>query len=108
MKYDQQSTKPNWYENDDSKIYVCATNGTSPFNEWYEFDDRREALELIATTFKAPSFMDQFLWVGKEIYLREDVCPKSIETAENSDDYVILPGADPADLGDIIAAESRF
>jgi hypothetical protein len=45
MKYASQSNKPDWYRSDDTKLYHSATSGSSPFNEWYEFDDRAEALE---------------------------------------------------------------
>ena len=37
MHYSQQSSAPEWFQSDKTKIYESATMGSSPFNEWYEF-----------------------------------------------------------------------
>lgn len=59
MKYAKQPHKPDWYQSDDSKIYGCAVFGTSPFNEWYEFKDHEDALDLIKV-FNSVSCIDEF------------------------------------------------
>ena len=48
MHYSQQSSAPKWFQSDESKIYESATMGSSPFNEWYEFDDRKDAIIALA------------------------------------------------------------
>ena len=58
MKYASQSNKPDWYRSDDTKLYYSATSGSSPFNEWYEFDDRSDALDLAAKSFDSQSVVD--------------------------------------------------
>lgn len=100
MQYAQSATAPEWFQSDDSKIYVAATSGSSPFNEWYEFDDRDDALDLIRTTFDSQSFIDGFVEWSGEYYYAEDV-------TWDGDIPRVEKGAE-ADLQDIINAESRF
>ena len=88
MKYASQSNKPDWYRSDDTKLYYSATSGSSPFNEWYEFDDRSDALDLAAKSFDSQSVVDRFYFNEGELYVHET-------------DEV-------ADLQEVIDAESRF
>ena len=108
MKYQKSSTAPKWFESDDSKLYASATSGSSPFNEWYEFDDRADALELIGKAFNSQSFVDRFCWFEGDIYTYDQFTPESIETADDIDGYVLKDGAEVADLGEMVDAESRF
>jgi hypothetical protein len=108
MKYSQSATAPEWFQSDDSKIYASATSGSSPFNSWYEFDDRSDALDLIGKTFDSQSFVDRFCWFAGEIYDYEQFTPESLDTADDVDGYVLKDDSEVADLGEIVEAESRF
>lgn len=108
MQYSKQSTAPEWFQSDDSKIYHSATSGSSPFNEWYEFDDRKDALELVSSAFNSQSFEDRFTWHDGEIYEYDQFTEESMKIAESGDDYILKEGAEVADLGEMIEAESRF
>ena len=109
MKYAQQSTKPDWFQSDESKLYESATSGSSPFNEWYEFDDRADAFDLIGKAFDSQSFLDRFTpHTDGEIYDFDQFTPESVETADDSDGYVLKDDAKPATLAEIIDAESPF
>jgi hypothetical protein len=99
MKYASQSNKPDWYRSDDTKLYHSATSGSSPFNEWYEFDDRAEALELFADEIK----LEKFCWLGGEIFHTEDLTYDEI-----SEGFIRLEKAQPADLDEVVQSVSRF
>lgn len=100
MKYARQPHKPSWFQSDASKIYESATSGTSPFNEWYEFEDRAEAIELF--TKEIDSHHD-FLWIGSEIFRFEDLAYD-----EDEDVYILAQGTQPAPLSEIAHSFSRF
>ena len=101
MQYSQQSNAPEWFKSDDSKIYHSATSGTSPSNEWYEFDDRDDALDLINKAFHSQSFIDRFTeWNGEYYYTDEIIW--------DGDSPRNLVCCNKADLADMIQAESPF
>ncbi len=114
MKYIQQSTKPAFFNSNTECLYASATSGTSPFNEWYEFDSRQEAVEFIATTFTSQSFVDGFQCAQGEIWDAEELW--KLLTAQFGDgfdfDEVIdeadLTSLEPASLQEMVWAESRF
>lgn len=99
MKYEKQPNKPDWYRSNDTKLYSSATSGSSPFNEWYEFDDRAEAVEHFADQIQ----IDNFCWIGGEIFHNED-----LEYDEVIEGFVRIKGAQPADLDAIAQSVSRF
>ncbi len=99
MKYERQPNKPDWYRSDDTKLYHAATAGSSPFNEWYEFDDRAEAVEHFADQTET----DQFCWIGGEIFHLED-----LSYDEVIEGFVRIKGAKPADLDEVVQSVSRF
>ena len=99
MKYERQPNKPEWYQSDDTKIYYSATSGSSPFNEWYEFDDRPEAVEHFADQTET----DQFCWIGGEIFHLAD-----LSYDEVIEGFVRIKGAKPADLDEVVQSVSRF
>lgn len=99
MKYEKQPNKPDWYRSNDTKLYSSATSGSSPFNEWYEFDDRAEAVEHFADQIQ----IDNFCWIGGEIFHNED-----LDYNEVSDRFVPSKGAQPADIDDLVQSVSRF
>ena len=100
MKYEKQASRPDWYQSDENKTYAAATSGSSPFNEWYEFDDRDDALQIIQTEFRSQSFVDNFVeWAG-EYYYTTDV-------QWDGDIPLVEKGAE-ADIQDMVNAESKF
>lgn len=108
MNYAKQANAPEWFQADDSKIYHSVTSGSHPLNEWYEFDDRADALDLIGTAFDSQSFVDRFCWFDGEIYGYDQFTPESIATAEDVEGYVLKDDAEVADIGEMVEAESRF
>jgi hypothetical protein len=99
MNYARQRHKPEWYRSDDTKLYHSATSGSSPFNEWYEFDDRAEAIEHFADAIQ----IENFCWIGGEIFHIEDV-----DYDEVSEGFVRVKGMQPANLADVVQSISRF
>ena len=100
MKYAQQKIKPEWFNKDASKNYYSSTSGTHFLNEWFEFNDREDALKFISETFTSQTFIDRFTeWKG-EYYYNED-------TKWDGDIPIIQKGLE-ADIQDIINAESPF
>ncbi len=99
MIYARQAYKPDWYQSDDTKLYYAATSGSSPFNQWYEFDDRSEAVERLADEIK----LESFCWLGGEIFHTED-----LEYDEVIEGFVRIKGANPADLDEVVQSVSRF
>ncbi len=114
MKYAKQESAPEWFRADDSKIYESATSGSSPFNEWYEFDDRADALELISKCFDSQSFVDRFQDAQGEFYESEELHGLLVEQFGQDHDFdevvdlADLSGLLPSNLGEMIEAESRF
>ena len=100
MKYKKQSQQPEWYNSDASKIYASSTFGAHPFNEWYEFDDRHDALDMI-NLFESQRFVDNFTHHHGEYYLTEEII-------WDGDSIQNLVNLTPADLSEMIAAESNF
>lgn len=108
MQYKSQSAAPDWFQSDDSKIYASATMGSSSFNEFYEFDSRKEALDFISKTFSSRSFDEAFCWFEGEIYELDQFTPESVETADDIDGYTLKEGAEVATISEMVQAESRF
>ena len=108
MRYKQSATAPEWFKSDNLKLYASATSGSSPSNEWYEFDDRCEAIWDSGMTFKSESFMDGFCWFEGEIYDFDQFTPESMQAADDPEGYVLKEGAEVASLDEIVQAESRF
>ena len=100
MKYAQQKIKPEWFKKNNSKNYYSCTSGTHFLNEWYEFNDRDDALKFISETFTSQSFIDRFINWNGEYYYTEDVKWKG--------DIPLIEKATEADIQDMINAESPF
>ena len=101
MNYAQQAHKPEWYKADNTKLYHAATSGSSPLNEWYEFDNREDAIDLINSAFESQSFIDSFSFFNGDYY-RED------EIIWDGDSIQNLVNLQPAEIGEMVDAESRF
>ena len=104
FNYARQSHAPDWYERT-NYLHVCATSGTSPFNEWYAFQSEQEAHDL-ACSFKSQSFIDEFVLVGEgltsKFYHVADV------TFDDDCEATANPGTTPACLQSMVDAESAF
>jgi hypothetical protein len=98
MNYAQQAHKPEWYKVDDTKLHYAATLGSSPLNEWYEFEDRAEAVEFL--TGHLPH--KRFCWVDEEIWDTDYVYRD-----HDTDQWVLLL-EQPADIQVMIEAVSKF
>ena len=107
MKYEREPYQPDWYKSDDTKIYYSVTSGSSVFNEWYEFDDRTDALRMIESTFK-PDVLSRYVWFDGEVYEFDQFTEESIADGFTCDDLALKEGATVADLQEIINAESGF
>lgn len=101
MNYAKQPRPPEWW---DAKKEIClsATLGNSPHNEWYFFADRTEATKWIISLFDSQTYHDNFTVFNNEIYYTEDMLWKEDDTP------TVKNTATPADLQDVINAESRF
>jgi len=100
MKYLKQPHKPDWFNSTDFKIYASATFGTHLSNEWYEFDDRRDALEMI-NLFDSQRFVETFTYYNGDYYLSEEII-------WDGDSIRNIVNLKPADIGEMISAESNF
>ena len=110
--YAQQASKPSWFGNNTGSIYESATSGNSPFNEWFEFKDRKEALESIRELFCSQSFIDNYVEFTTddgeaEFYYKDDIILLEDEKTSEYVEY-LEKGANPASLSDMINAESKF
>jgi hypothetical protein len=101
MNYARQPNPPEWWDNKDP-LCINSTSGTSPSNEWYHFTDRASALEFIFENFHSQTYYDQFVFVGDEIYDIDDMLWSEEDTP------LVKNNASPADLSEVIRAESRF
>jgi len=102
MKYAQQANKPDWYQSDDSKLYFASTSGSSPFNEWYELDDEKDAIRFILE-FESASYTDNMIIHNGVLYHLDDTLI--------DDDCEIVGIKFDAEVNDFQAAidyESRF
>lgn len=98
--YAQQSRQPDWFDPNNA-LHVSATSGSSPFNEWYAFESRRQAVADLSGAANQ-SYVDNFVELDGEIYHTDDV---DFDEFGNS---AIRPSARPADLAEIVRAQSRF
>jgi len=107
--YAQQAKAPAWYETLSKANWetACAVSGSSPFNEWYAWKDRKTAIAYIGEHFTSQSFIDGFQWINGEFYAEGDY---SLNDPEDGSDLVFTPnpGATPASLQEMVQAESQF
>ena len=106
-KYHQGSHAPDWFEQSNPHHYAI-TAGTSPFNEWWGFNNDDEVYEL-AWIFETRSFIDNFVFVRKEqSWYHFDDVDEHLNDDECSVYYTAKPGTSPADARAMLEAESRF
>lgn len=105
--YAKQPRKPEWFD-ESNPMHLSATSGSSPFNEWYAFQTRRDAVEWLRDTNPPQPFVDKYILFNNDYYEWDAFTPESVETMQDADDLVLKPGAEPADLSDLVADASRF
>jgi len=106
LNYKQQESQPAWFKENDDHFYHSVTSGSSPFNEWYEFESEEDALNF-ALTFESQSVIDHFSRVtveGKERWYDND----DVIYVDDTEEYTVTPDATPASFADLAQAESRF
>lgn len=113
LNYRRQANQPDWFGEDEDHFYHAVTSGTSPSNEWYEFENYRAALEF-ALTFESQSVIDQFtrVTVGeKERWYHNDdvgIGSNPYASSDEEEGYAVQQGSKPASFADLAQAESRF
>ena len=106
-KYHQGSYAPDWFEQSNPHHYAI-TMGTSPFNEFYAFNNDDDVHELV-WIFKSQSFIDGFCFVDQEqSWYHFDDVDEHLNDDECSVYYTAKPGTSPADARSMLEAESRF
>tara|TARA_Y100001963_G_scaffold131498_1_gene189003 strand:- start:5 stop:334 length:330 start_codon:yes stop_codon:yes gene_type:complete len=106
LNYKQQESQPAWFKEDDDHFYHSVTSGSSPFNEWYEFEREEDALDF-ALTFESQSVIDRYSRVtvdGKDRWYDND----DVIYVDDTEEYTVTPDATPASFADLAQAESRF
>lgn len=107
LNYKQQANEPDWFNENDDHFYHSVTSGSSPSNEWYEFQSEEDALNF-ALTFESQSVIDYFSRVtvdGKERWYHND--DVGLHT-HWTDPCPVIEGTPPASFADLAQAESRF
>ena len=106
LNYKQQESQPAWFKENDDHFYHSVTSGSSPFNEWYEFESEEDALDF-ALTFESQSVIDRYSRVtvdGKDRWYDND----DVIYVDDTEEYTVTPDATPASFADLAQAESRF
>ncbi len=106
LNYKQQESQPAWFNENANHFYHAVTSGSSPFNEWYEFETEADALDF-ALTFESQSVVDHFCRVtvdGKDRWYDND----DVIYVDDTEEYTVTPDATPASFADLAQAESRF
>jgi hypothetical protein len=103
MEYTQQASKPDWYQSDDSKLYFASTSGSSPFNEWYEFNDEKDAIDFINEQFESASYTDNMIMHNGVLYHLDDTL-----IDDDCEIIGIKPNAVINDFQAAVDFESRF
>ena len=105
--YSRGAHKPAWFDNHKGLTFKCVS-GSSPNNEWYAFQNEQEAQEmLIQHGGSHQTYIDQFVAIhhgeGWTHYHVED-CTWN----EDTEEYDVKEGAEPASLQDVFWSQSAF
>ena len=108
LNYERQSNQPDWYLREPESFFCAVTSGSSPFNEWYEFESEDDALEF-ALRFESQSVIDHFTRAttedGRDRWFHND----DIDVmADGWDPAIAKKDARPAAFADLAQAESLF
>lgn len=107
FKYHRGANAPEWFDKSDPYHYDI-TSGSSPFNEWYAFENDEDVHEL-AHSFESQSFIDGFIFVVSEnIYYHFDDVVGHLNDDKCSYHYTPKEGTSPADARSMLEAESPF
>lgn len=108
LNYNQQANQPEWFNKNEDHFYHAVTSGTSPSNEWYEFESEEDALDF-ALTFESQSVIDHFTRAttedGRDRWFHHEDIAKHADGWEPAE---ASPSAKPASFADLAQAESRF
>ena len=108
INYEQQANEPNWFNHHASHFYHRVTSGSSPSNEWYEFESEEDALDF-ALTFESQSVIDHFIRATTEDGRDRWFHDEDIEVmADGWEPAVAKQDAEPASFAELAQAESRF
>ncbi len=108
LNYKQQETQPAWFNENDDHFYHSVTSGSSPFNEWYEFETEEDALDF-ALTFESQSVIDNYIRAAGPDGKDRWYCPILLDCRLDKDGKWVVPErATPASFADLSQAESRF
>ena len=108
LNYKQQESQPAWFKEDDDHFYHSVTSGSSPFNEWYEFESEEDALDF-ALTFESQSVIDHFIRATTEDGRDRWFHVEDVEVmADGWEPAVAKQDAEPASFAELAQAESRF
>ena len=106
LNYKQQSSEPIWFNQNGDHYYHSVTSGSSPFNEWYEFESESDALDF-ALTFESQSVIDHYCRItidGRDRWY--DLA--DVVSFDEEQGYIAKQGATPASFAELAQAESRF
>ena len=105
LNYKQQESQPAWFNENANHFYHAVTSGSSPFNEWYEFETEADALDF-ALTFESQSVIEHYCRVtvdGKDRWYDND----DVIYVDDTEEYTVTPDATPASFADLAQAASR-
>lgn len=111
--YVQQSSQPSWFNENDGHVYVCATLGLSPFNEWVEFENEKEGHTWLGQFHQnGQSSVDSFEFVNGYFYDSDEI-HAAVEASGLDYDEALLEehitdGLEPVCLSDVLWAQSYF
>ena len=107
LNYKQQANEPDWFNENDDHFYHSVTSGSSPSNEWYEFESESDALDF-ALSFESQSVIDHFevaAFDKKDRWFHHEDIAKH---ADGWEPAKAVQGATPASFADLAQAQSRF
>ena len=108
LNYKKQSTEPTWFGENQGHFYHSVTSGSSPSNEWYEFESEDKALAF-AVSFESQSVIDHFTLAATEdgsdrYFDNEDIA----DLGDFDTPATAREGATPATFAELAQAESSF
>ena len=107
LNYERQASEPEWFNKNEDHFYHAVTSGSSPFNEWYEFEREEDALDF-CLIFYSQSVIDHFTRAtagdGRERWFHND----DVSNFDEVNGYTVKKGSTPASFADLAQAESSF
>ncbi|MEM7789761.1 MAG: hypothetical protein AAF546_00035 [Verrucomicrobiota bacterium] len=102
----QRSAYAPWWFDAKNPLHFGITSGSSPSNEWYAFFSLEQGYDHVGEMLGYyPNRFDDYIDMGDAIYRLDDI--QNLE-ADSAEDYVLKPGAERAELRELLWAGSRF